>query len=268
MSRLPESTSRRVLRSAGPLLLLLALLSARGAAAQIVNAQALFDDETGDGLSGGVEVSADWRTGSNNLLVTRGLVLGQLRQGKHTLLGVARGEYGLAQEETIASRLMEHVRYRYRFVPWLAGETFAQHEFDAFRRLQLRALVGAGPRFTLWKGEAGGLILGVAAMVEYERLRSDDAPDAGNRFFDLRLSSYVLGRVKLMENVSLMETFYVQPKVTRPSDVRLLNETLLAFDVNKLLTLTTGFIVTYDATPPATVSHFDTQLRTALGVKF
>jgi hypothetical protein len=256
-------------RWAGLLFLLLGLLSPREASAQIVNVQALFDEATSPlGGSGGAELSLDWRTGSTDLLVVRGLVLGQWRSEKHTVLGVARGEYGYAQDTLIVSKVLEHVRYRYRFTDWLQGETFVQHELDAFRRLRLRALVGAGPRFTLWSSEGGSLVLGVAAMLEYEQLRHDELPDAGAERLDPRLSSYALGRLKLLENMSLVETLYVQPRLTLFSDVRVLNDTSLVIDVNKRLTFGMGFILTYDAAPPATVSRFDTQLRSTLGVKF
>ncbi|HZH14195.1 MAG TPA: DUF481 domain-containing protein [Archangium sp.] len=255
--------------TAGPWLLALMLLTSVEAAAQIVNVQALFDEATSPlGMSGSGELSLDWRTGSTELVVVRGAVLGQWRTEKHTLLGVVRGEYGYAQDTLLVSRFLEHLRYRYRFTDWLAVETFVQHELDAFRRLRLRGLVGAGPRFTLWSTEAGSLILGAAAMLEYEQLRNDGEPDAGRERLDPRLSSYVMGRVRLMENMSLVETLYVQPRLTRFSDVRVLNETLLTVEPNKRFTFSMGFVLTYDADPPATVSRFDTQLRSAIGVKF
>jgi putative salt-induced outer membrane protein YdiY len=74
--------------------------------------------------------------------------------------------------------------------------------------------------------------------------------------------------VKVMENMSFVETLYVQPRVTRLSDIRLLNETLLLVEPNKRFTFSTGLVITYDTAPPATVSRMDTQVRTALGVKF
>ena len=253
----------------GLLWLLLVLVTPREAAAQIVNVQGLFDETTAPlGVSGGAELSLDWRTGSTNLLVVRGAVLGQWRTEKHTVLGVVRGEYGYAQDTLIVSKVLEHVRYRYRFTDWLAGETFLQHELDAFRRLRLRALAGAGPRFTLWSSEGSSLILGVAAMLELEQLRFDNLPDAGQQTVDVRMSSYVLGRVKLSDNLSFVETLYVQPKLTQFSDIRVLNDSLLALDINKHLTFSTGFVLTFDSAPPATVSRFDTQLRSSLGVKF
>ena len=97
------------------------------------------------GVSGGAELSVDWRTGSTALLVTRALLQGQWRTEKHTVLGVVRGEYGFANEEVlIVSKFLQHLRYRYRFTDWLAGETFVQHELDAFRRLRWPALVERG----------------------------------------------------------------------------------------------------------------------------
>ncbi len=246
----------------------LALVSG-AAAAQIVNVQALFDEATAPmGLSGAVDVSLDWRTGSTQLISTRAVLSGQWRTEKHTVLLVARGEYGFAQDELLISRFLEHLRYRYRLTSTLSVEAFAQHELDAFRRLRARALVGVGPRFTVFSEEAASLVFGAAMMGEYEQLRLDDAIDAGQERLDPRLSSYVLGRLKLAENMSLVETFYAQPRLTRFADVRLLNETLLVITPNKRFTFNLGFTVTFDAEPPATVSRMDTLLRTSLGVKF
>lgn len=269
LSPRPASGRRARCRTPGLWLLVLGLLMAPEAAAQIVNVQALFDEAASPpGLSGGAELSLDWRTGSTELLVARASVLGQWRTEKHTLLGVVRGEYGYAQDTLIVSKVLEHLRYRYHFTDWLEGETFVQHELDAFRRLRLRGLVGAGPRFTPWSSEAGSLIFGVAVMLEYEQLRNDGEPDAGQERLDPRLSSYVMGRVKLMENMHLVETLYVQPRLTRFSDVRVLNDTRLTVVPNERFTFSLGFVLTYDADPPATVSRFDTQLISAIGVKF
>lgn len=263
----PRACVRRVHRHSGRWLLLLLLLVSRGAAAQIVNVQALFEEKAEEGPSGAVELSADWRTGNTALFTIRGALLGQWRVDPHTWLAVVRGEYSIANGERIVSKVLEHLRYRYRLNDWLAGETFLQHEYDEFRRLQARALLGAGPRFTLKESEGLGLVLGVAAMLEYEQLRDDGEPDAGQRWTDLRATSYALLRVKLMENVNLLETLYVQPRVADPSDIRVLNETALSVKANEHLTLSLSFVLNYDSAPPATVVPLDTQLRTTLGLK-
>lgn len=267
MSTLPCVLSRLTVRCAGVLAVLWVLLGAGEAAAQIVNVQALFTEEGEPGPSGTVELSGEWRTGSVALFSVRGALVGQWRAERHTWLGVVRGEYSFASGERITSRIMEHLRYRYRLSELLSVESFLQHEYDEFRRLQLRGLLGVGPRFKVKDTEELGLVLGAALMLEHERLRRDGEPDAGARWTDARVSSYVLTRVKLMENVSLLETLYAQPRVARPSDIRLLNETALAVTPNTQLTLRVGFTLIYDAAPPATVSPLDTHLTTTLSLK-
>jgi hypothetical protein len=247
--------------------LLLAWLHAASAAAQIVNVQALFDEKAPPGPSGAVDLGADWRTGSTNLFTVRGALLGQWRTETHTLLAAIRGEYAFASGERIVSKVLEHLRYRYRFTERLSGEAFVQHEYDEFRRLQLRALLGAGPRLTLLRVDDTTLVLGVAVMLEHERLRRDGEPDAGARATDPRMSSYLLGRVKLMENIHLVETVYVQPRLTKPSDIRVLNDTVFEVTPNERVTVGLGFNLTFDSAPPATVSRLDTQLRTSVGIR-
>ncbi|RKG55966.1 DUF481 domain-containing protein [Corallococcus sp. AB011P] len=251
----------------GGWVVLVVLLHTSGAAAQIVNVQALFDEKAEPGPAAAIELGGDWRTGSTELFSIRGSLVGQLRSERGVWLGVIRGEYSFASGERIVSQVLEHVRYRRWFTDVLSGEVFAQHEYNEFRRLQLRALLGAGPRFVLLNEDRLGFTFGVALMLEYERLRKDGEPDAGDRYMDPRVSSYLLGRVKLMENINLVETVYFQPRVTRPSDLRVLNETIFAVTPNPRVTVGIGFNLTYDSAPPATVPALDTQLRTTVGVK-
>jgi putative salt-induced outer membrane protein YdiY len=251
----------------GRWVLLFAWLYAASAAAQIVNVQALFGEKAPPGPSAAVDLGADWRTGSTSLFTVRGALLGQWRTETHTWLAAIRGEYAFASGERIVSKVLEHVRYRYRFTERLSGEAFAQHEYDEFRRLQFRALLGAGPRLTLLSHEDATLVFGVAVMLEHERLRKDGEVDAGNRATDPRLSSYLLARVKLMENIHLVETFYAQPRLTGPSDIRLLNDTIFEVTPNERVTVGIGFNLTFDSAPPATVSRLDTQLRTSVGLR-
>ena len=248
-------------------LLLLAWLHAASAAAQIVNVQTLFDENTGPGRSAAVDLGMDWRTGSIQLFSLRGALLGQWRTERHTWLGVIRGEYTFAADEVIVSKVMEHVRYRYSFTERLSGEAFGQHEFDEFRRIQFRALLGAGPRLKVLTDKKATLVVGVALMLEHERIRRDSEPDSGQFRTDPRLSSYVLGRLEFMENVALVETFYVQPRVTNPSDFRLLNDTIFEVKPNARLSVGIGLNLTFDNDPPLAVPKLDTQLRTTVGIR-
>jgi hypothetical protein len=256
----------RFLKSGGWVVLAV-LLHASGAAAQIVNVQALFDEKAEMGPAAAIELGGDWRTGSTQLFSVRGSLVGQVRSERNVWLGVIRGEYSFASGERIVSQVLEHLRYRRKLTDRVSAEVFAQHEYNEFRRLQLRALLGAGPRIVLFVNDTAGLTFGAALMLEHERNRKDGEVDAGARYTDPRLSSYLLARVKLMENINLVETVYFQPRVTRPSDLRVLNETLFAVTPNPRVTVGIGFNLTYDSAPPATVPPLDTQLRTTVGVK-
>lgn len=255
------------LKSGRWVLLLFTWLHAASASAQIVNVQALFDENRGPGRSAAVDLGADWRTGSINLFSLRGALLGQWRTDNHTWMGVIRGEYAFAAEEVIVSKVMEHVRYRYRFTERLSGETFLQHEFDEFRRIQFRALLGVGPRLKVLTDKKATLVVGIAMMLEHERIRRDAEPDAGDFRTDPRLSSYILGRLEFMENVALVQTLYAQPRVTNFADIRLLNDTIFEVKPNERLTVGIGFNLTFDNSPPMAVPKLDTQLRTSVGIR-
>lgn len=250
------------------LLATVSLFLASAAQAQIVNVQARFAEKPEPGLHGGVVGGLDWRTGSNDYLVVRGGVTLQANFGNHLALALAEGEYGVSNQQTTLARSLEHLRYRYRFTDLISAETFAQHELNLFRRLELRALVGAGPRLHLVDAKVFGAVLGIAAMLEHERLSEGAYTDTGERTTDVRLSSYLLGRIQLAENLRLVETVYFQPRIDRFSDLRILNETTLTIAVNKWLSFSTSFLLYLDREPPQGVVPLDTQLRTSIGLTF
>ena len=236
--------------------------------AQIVDVQARFAAEPEQGLHGGVAASADWRTGSVDILTLRAALTGHALYGKHLGLAFIEGEYARASGEKIIQRTMEQLRYRYDLAQRLAREAFLQHELNEFRRINLRALVGAGPRTTLVRGEIFTAALGLALMVEREHLRQDGEVDAGRRSTELRLSSYAVAQVEVLKNLSLAQTVYAQPRLDRFSDLRLLNQTALTAKANPNVGLTLSLNLFWDRAPPASVPPLETQLRTTLAVTF
>lgn len=51
---------------------------------------------------------------------------------------------------------------------WLSWEAFAQAQSDHFQRVEIRQLLGTGPRFALYRDEHLGVFLGVATMFEHD----------------------------------------------------------------------------------------------------
>ncbi|HET7504098.1 MAG TPA: DUF481 domain-containing protein [Kofleriaceae bacterium] len=236
--------------------------AARGARAQIVNVQgALAKAPATDGITGQVEVKGAWREGNNplfdvggagSLLVRRGAVLG---------LVLARGEYGTSRGLTLARKSFEHLRARVTLDCRWRWEVFAQHEYDQFRRLSLRALVGAGPALQLLETKAAAMLAGAAYLYEYNRL--DTRPgtlDAGQRTAVSRASVYLTGHEDVGSSAAFVETVYVQPRLTDPADLRLLGELSIVSKLSSWLALKNSFTVAYDRNPPDGIKRYDTQL--------
>jgi hypothetical protein len=198
-------------------LALLALLPlARSADAQIVNVQGqLAKPPEHDGVTGQLELKADWREGNNTLLELGGGGSVLVRRGRLLGLALARGEYGRANHDlTIARKSFEHLRARVTIDCRWRWEAFAQHEFDAFRRLSVRAVAGTGPALQIVNEAAVGVLAGAAYLFELEDLDTRAGTiDAGRRSLASRASIYVTGAEKLGAGVSIVQTLYVQPRL-------------------------------------------------------
>lgn len=266
------------------------LAAAPEASAGIVNVQSILATEADEGLTGSVTGSADWREG-NSTRLTLGLApVARWRGGDHLVIGVVRGELFRAADGEFDRKTFEHVRYRYIVSDRVLAEVFVQHEYNEVRRLDVRALVGFGPRLQLVDADKLQVGVGVGYMLEYERLQGswkiDDEADVGERdVLGHRISSYLTGSYELEESrLQLVQTLYAQPLLTSPGDVRLLSESLLVVKVTQSISLSTSFTLALDSRPPFEdcdpgmctgddgapdeVEAFDTALKTSLTYSF
>ena len=239
------------------------------ASAQIHNVQSILATDAEEGLSGALSGSADWRTGNVSFLFLSATPVARYRTGKHLVVGIFRGERRTSRGIKLVSRVFEHVRYRYSLTDRFLVEAFGQHEFDGIKRLTIRALGGAGAKADIIDGEGYGVGIALAYIFEYELL-SEDAmlADSGDDDFAHRASSYLVGHYEIDDRLLLVETIYVQPRLTDPSDVRLLGEIGLTVKVTKKLAFTTAFTLAYDSVPPETVESIDTALTSTVTFTF
>jgi hypothetical protein len=250
------------------LLVLTALLIASPAAADIVNVQGALAKQPEPGWSGTIGGSLDWRTGNTRLIQVGGNSTVLYRDGRFLGLVLLRGEIGEAEDVRFAEKAFAHLRGRVSIAgPWM-WEAFAQDEYDAFRRLEARALAGTGPAVRLVNTAQLGAVLGVAYLLEYQRLDDAVAIDAGDTFLEHRLSSYLTGTYKLDDRLATTATAYVQPRIDKPSDLHLLGELALTTQVTGRVALVSAFVIAYDESPPASIDRLDTTLKTTVTVSF
>jgi hypothetical protein len=249
----------------GVFALLLVVVAAAPAAAGIQNVQSALATEVSDGVSGNVSGSLDWRTGNISFLSMAASSAVRVRDGKNLLIGLVRLERKSSADDLIFGRTFEHIRYRYLLEKWLLLEAFAQHEYDAKKRLNIRAIGGFGPKADIVEGKNYGVGIGAAYLFELEQLSVEDGvADSGTNDTAHRLSSYLVGFYGYTDRLQLVETFYAQPRLTDLADTRLLSESSLVVKATDKLSVATSFTIAFDNRPPETVEKTDTALITTM----
>jgi hypothetical protein len=243
------------------------LLGAASAEAQIFNVQPLLDKQTRPGFSGAVEGALDWRSGNTTLTLLSGSAHAQWHRDPHLVFVTVHGELGLTGGKEVVSKDLEHLRYRARVSRRWAAETFVQHDADAFRRLAVRAIGGAGLRLRVVDGRRVTFAVAAAYMLEYERLSAGMFPDSRASTLDQRLSTYAVVAVNARW-LTVAHTVYAQPRFDDFSDVRMLGDSSLTLTVTKHLAVRFAVTLTLDTRPPAGVLPVDSDVTSTLVATF
>ncbi len=243
-------------------------LASAPATAGIVNVQSVISVEAEEGLSGSVTGALDLRRGNTERFIFSLSPTLRYRIGPHLFITYGSGEYD--EDNDDINKVFGHGRYRYQITPRLTGEFFTQVERTPGRSLDLRALAGIGPLVKIADSHGLRLSGAIAYMLEYEDV--DDAvfiageEDPGLQH---RISSYLTGSYVLADNLQLVETVYVQPLITDPNDVRLLNESQLSVTITSYLAFNASLNLAYDTRPsPAVNKKLDLQIKNSLTLQF
>ena len=240
------------------------------AAAQIVNVQPKLQVGEAEGVSGALGASVEWKTGNTRMLTLGGEATTRLVRKANHLIFLMSGRYVSAEGAAFERRVMEHLRYRRDLMSWLGVEAFGQHEFNQFRRLRLRGLVGGGPRLSHAFGSFLELALGTAYMLEHERLdwvlgeEGELLADSGRRTTQHRWSSYLSVNLAVSDRFQLVHTVYAQPRFDDPADLRLLAEATARVALVESFALAVSGSLAWDRRPPLAVEPLDTLLVTSL----
>ncbi|MBK9035898.1 MAG: DUF481 domain-containing protein [Myxococcales bacterium] len=245
------------------------LLAAVPAHAQIVNVQGSLTAEPEPGWSGQASGGIDWQTGNTHVVRVSGAGSAIYAHRCWLGLALARGEYAEGEGVKLGEKTFEHVRVRRILTRRVLWEAYGQHEYDAFRRLSVRAVVGTGPALRVVVRAHGSVTTGLAYMLEYERLSElADVGDSGAAAVRHRASAYLTGSLAFDDDVVGTQTVYVQPRLDAPRDVLLLSETSLTSHLTSRLSLVNAFVLSYDASPPERIADLSTSLKVSVAVTF
>ncbi len=188
--------------------------------------------------------------------------------GPHFGFVYGKADFARFGGKTTLSRSFAHARYNYQLTSRLWWEAFGQVQNDLFQRLRVRNLWGSGARYALYEGEAFHTFVGLAYMLEYELI---DPPNDSYDPIDStaqRLSSYVSLSYAYKKIMNAGLTGYVQPRVDRPSDARVLVEGATSFTITPTLASKVSLTMRYDSEPPTGVRPYDLEIKNALTLTF
>ena len=234
------------------------------AGAQILNTLRGFDAKE-MGWSGGLEGSVAVADGNTDYFEYEVNGAAQ-HQGAHNRWRfLARTMRRTAYGSEIAESRVGHVRHNYRLgSSRYATLSFLQGQYEPFKRIQQRYLVGAGAQMELFDRNLWQSVLGGSIMYENEELTDG----GGQRSESARLSFFLSIFREVKDGFSVDVVGFYQPRADDFGDVRG-NLTLgtRAFVVAQLYVFA-RYVVEYDSEPAPGVDDLDQSLRAGLGIKF
>jgi hypothetical protein len=180
-----------------------------------------------------------------SLITTRTALQMEYQHFRHILMLFAG--HSLIHTEGVANVQNEaftHLRYNYRLPRLWTYELYSQVQYNERTFVKRRFLFGSGARLRLHQGKSNRFYLGASLMFEQVLFRETNFQNN-----DGRLSSYFAYYLKLGDNLSLSQTTYFQPLLTRWHNNRLSTEGVLLFNVSKHLRLQCRANLSYDNDP-------------------
>jgi len=210
-----------------------------------------------------LEGTFDGHTGNTQGLSADGLVGGGFASGEHRVFAFGSADYTRLNGTLGVNKSFAHLRYDYALSPFVSWEAFAQAQSDQLQALQIRDLLGTGPRFGVYQDKRLGIFVGVACMLEHDTYDEPVGPGLAVSV-QARFSSYVAVTAVLNDGIQVVTTTYVQPRMGLARDVRVESESGFVFKVSKALSTSVTLTTHFNGTPPPGVLSTDSELKNIL----
>ena len=176
------------------------------------------------------------------------------------------GSYGLGQQEgkDFKNEMFAHLRlnvYPINKKSALSGEAFYQIQKDDFELLQIRQLFGCGGRIESDKSKPLRLAFGLGMMADHEKIKDIDHNVV------IRSTNYL----SLLHKTNKINTFaviYLQPRIVKPEDFRILSEITNEIKITKVLSFNFTFSYRYDSDTPEGVIKNELKSNGSLKYEF
>lgn len=210
-----------------------------------------------DGVGQTIYTQFDYLSGNSETLQIKPRYRIDYRQNDWTMFSVAEMRYGNQRGAKFLNQGFIHGRVVKQIASSNYVELFVQKQYDDFRLLTDRQLLGLNYRW-VWCDEKSAL--GLGAMLENETRTNEGATSL------VRLNSY-WSSLWEEDNFKWSTTLYLQPAFRDPSDYRLLFESGLSSRLGASnVSLRTTLKCAYDSDPADSVKPYDISMSS--GVEF
>ena len=211
------------------------------APAQIVNIEDQRKGFDTLGWYGQIDLGGNLSRNVNQVITLDGAERIDRKGQTNSLLAIA--DYKLVQVsgDNALNAGFTHLRHAYYLGDNWRWETFGQIQYNEQIRLQLRTLVGTGPRLKLISFDNNRVYIGSLYMYEY-----DEVADGEIFYRNHRLSNYLSFNLYPWENLSLSNTTYYQPILPDFRLPRISTVTSLSLQVTNRLSVQTRYSLTHD----------------------
>lgn len=165
----------------------------------------------------------------------------EFKDRKHFVLTVMGYNMARNAAQNILNDGFQHIRYNYDIKEKIVWELFEQVQYNERIRLRLRAVVGTGLRFKIFRQPTKRLYVGISYFYEQTRYKDEITPQ-----FNHRLSTYIAFSKPFGNNSRLVSTTYFQPIITHFQSYRMASDNSLLFKINKHLSFRSNINVTFD----------------------
>lgn len=146
----------------------------------------------------------------------------QYNRGIHRFFFVTDFNLNKVEENAFTNTGFQHIRYQRAWRGPVYWEAYTQLQYNKPLRIDVRWVVGAGPRILVKQQDDLRVAIGTSIMYEHEADRVNEL-----YYNDIRSSNYVSAAFKVEPNLQLTAILYYQPLIGDASDQRVALEAQL-----------------------------------------
>ncbi|HRO67144.1 MAG TPA: DUF481 domain-containing protein [Pseudobdellovibrionaceae bacterium] len=231
-------------------------------AAAFINIETLRRNAA-EGLSGALNLQANGQSGNTEKFTGEVSSLNLYRSSEKEYIFLANYKYGESNRLRDTHQGSMHLRLARSWTSFPTTEVFAQTQFDQFKLLKSRDLLGGGLRFHWSETKKSDAYFGSGLFHEWERIK-----EPGSNQEDWR-GNFYLSYLRFLDELWMTSlTLYYQPAFDDVSDFRLHTELGLELKLTTMLALTLKSTHQCDSAPPPTVRRQDLSYLAGLSLKF